>query len=82
MEGELLRVDTALTTLPASPTNSFISTCPLLTPSPPTNALINSNEPCEPATFTIGDELASKLQHVKGRQVDQILYTQNMICNK
>lgn len=71
MEG-LLRVDTSTTTLPSSPSNSFIadevaSICPLLTPSPPTNDLVNPlPEPAEPK-FTIGDELATKLQQVQGK---------------
>ncbi|KAI4460583.1 alpha-amylase family member [Holotrichia oblita] len=56
--------------LPGSPTNSFLadevaSTCPLLTPSPPTNDLINPLPEPEQPSFTIGEELASKLQHVK-----------------
>lgn len=69
MEG-LLRVDTSAT-IPSSPSNSFIadevaSICPLLTPSPPTNDLVNPlAEPTE-TKFTIGDELATKLQQVQG----------------
>lgn len=71
MEG-LLRVDTSTTTLPSSPSNSFIadevaSICPLLTPSPPTNDLVNPlPEQNEQPTFTIGDELTTILQQVKG----------------
>lgn len=65
-----LRVD-ARTNLPGSPTNSFLadevaSICPLITPSPPTNDLINPlPEPTEP-NFAIGEQLATKLQHVQG----------------
>lgn len=73
MEG-FLRVDQNVTMLPGSPSNSFLadevaSTCPLLTPSPPTNDLINPLPEPEQPSFTIGEELASKLQHVKGMQV-------------
>lgn len=70
MEG-LLPVNTCITTLPSSPSNSFLadevaSICPLLTPSPPTNDLVNPlPEPTEP-NFTIGDELSTKLQQVQG----------------
>lgn len=68
-----MRVDANVTMLPGSPTNSFLadevaSTCPLLTPSPPTNDLINPlPEPVQPC-FAIGEELANKLQHVKGEK--------------
>ncbi|KAJ8918550.1 hypothetical protein NQ315_013055 [Exocentrus adspersus] len=68
MEG-FLRVDNA-TNLPASPTNSFLadevaSICPLITPSPPTNDLINPlPEPAEP-NLLIGHELATILHHVQ-----------------
>lgn len=81
MDGELLRVDTASSTLPLSPSGSFLaddaaSTCPLLTPSPPTNDLINpQQEPEESPKFTIGDELASKLQQVKGEVEWKLFYT-------
>nr|XP_022918538.1 neutral and basic amino acid transport protein rBAT-like [Onthophagus taurus]XP_022918539.1 neutral and basic amino acid transport protein rBAT-like [Onthophagus taurus] len=69
MEG-FLRVDPTATTLPGSPTNSFLtdevaSTCPLLTPSPPTNDLINPLPETDQPSFVIGEELANKLQHVK-----------------
>ncbi|XP_028138649.1 4F2 cell-surface antigen heavy chain [Diabrotica virgifera virgifera] len=67
MDG-FLRVDNP--NLPSSPTNSFMadevaSICPLITPSPPTNDLINSLPEPEP-DFSIGLELANKLQHVGG----------------
>ncbi|XP_060529928.1 amino acid transporter heavy chain SLC3A2-like [Cylas formicarius] len=61
--------------LPSSPSNSFMadevaSICPLITPSPPTNDLINPlPEPSE-SNFVIGEELAEKLQHVKDDHVD------------
>ncbi|CAH0554644.1 unnamed protein product [Brassicogethes aeneus] len=53
-----------------SPSSSFIaednaSICPLITPSPPTNDLINPPpEPVSPA-FSIGEELANKLADVQ-----------------
>nr|CAH7722290.1 unnamed protein product [Callosobruchus chinensis] len=57
-------------TLPASPTNSFIadevaSICPLITPSPPTNALINPEPEQSESNFVIGEELAAKLKEVQ-----------------
>lgn len=88
MDG-FLRVDTN-STLAISPSSSYLadevaSICPLITPSPPTNDLINP--PLEPteATFTIGDELATKLQHVQGKNfklltcVDVLLFFTNII---
>ncbi|KAG5866079.1 hypothetical protein JTB14_006282 [Gonioctena quinquepunctata] len=57
--------------LPGSPSNSFMadevaSICPLITPSPPTNDLINPlSEPTD-VDFHIGHELATKLQNVTG----------------
>lgn len=67
----LLRVDTS-STFPGSPTNSFLadevaSTCPLLTPSPPTNALVNPLPEPEEPDFLSAQELATKLHHVHGR---------------
>lgn len=56
----------------SSPTNSFIadevaSICPLITPSPPTNDLINPiPEPNEP-NFAIGEQLVNKLHGVQGK---------------
>lgn len=67
MDG-FLRVDNQ--NLPSSPSNSFLadevaSICPLITPSPPTNDLINPPpEPTEP-NFEIGKQLANKLQQVQ-----------------
>lgn len=72
MEG-FLRVDNH-SNLPISPSNSFIadevaSICPLITPSPPTNALVDplSDEPASPS-FAIADELKTKLKKVQGKQ--------------
>ncbi|CAG9863384.1 unnamed protein product [Phyllotreta striolata] len=67
MDG-FLRVDNP--NLPDSPTNSFMadevaSICPLITPSPPTNALVNPLPEPEPDYTSIGLELANKLNHVK-----------------
>lgn len=67
MDG-FLRVDN--THLPSSPTNSFLadevaSICPLITPSPPTNDLINPLPELEP-NYSIGLELANKLHKVNG----------------
>ncbi|KAJ8982876.1 hypothetical protein NQ317_004306 [Molorchus minor] len=68
MEG-FLRVEHH-TNLPGSPTNSFLadevaSICPLITPSPPTNDLINPEpETVENSPFEIGNELATKLKQV------------------
>ncbi|XP_018562786.1 4F2 cell-surface antigen heavy chain-like [Anoplophora glabripennis] len=67
MEG-FLRVDN--TNLPGSPTNSFLadevaSICPLITPSPPTNDLINPLPEPTQLNLGIGHELATKLQHVQ-----------------
>lgn len=76
MDG-FLQVDKS-SNLPSSPTNSFIadevaSICPLITPSPPTNDLINPPpEPSEP-NFTIGEALANRLQHVQG-QIEILLF--------
>mgnify|MGYP005984997949 FL=1 len=71
MDG-FLQVNNSSSNLPSSPSNSFIadevaSICPLITPSPPTNDLINPlPEPSQPS-YTIGDELATILQkHVQG----------------
>lgn len=71
MEG-FLRVEATTATLPHSPTNSFLadevaSTCPLLTPSPPTNDLINPLPESEQPTFVLGKELTHKLKHVTGK---------------
>ncbi|KAJ8940246.1 hypothetical protein NQ318_016703 [Aromia moschata] len=71
MEG-FLRVENN-TNLPGSPTNSFLadevaSICPLITPSPPPNDLINAlPEPTE-ADFGIGQDLATKLQQVQDEE--------------
>lgn len=58
--------------LPGSPTSCYLaddaaSTCNLINPSPPTNALVNPipAEQEEPL-YNIGDMLATKLQEVKG----------------
>lgn len=58
--------------LPASPTSSYLaddaaSTCNLINPSPPTNALVNPipAEQDEPL-YNIGEELATKLHKVRG----------------
>lgn len=71
MDG-FLRVDTT-STLPTSPSSSYLadevaSICPLITPSPPTNALINPAPETSEPSFTIGDELVTKLQHVHGEK--------------
>lgn len=69
MDSKLLRVDLPSTSLSVKDASGNLqdadvaSTCPLLTPSPPTNALVN---PCDPecgATSPVmdGDELAHKL---------------------
>ncbi|KAF7270128.1 hypothetical protein GWI33_016869 [Rhynchophorus ferrugineus] len=71
-----LRVDGGVN-LASSPSSSFLtdnadatSICPLITPSPPTNALVDPlPEPTESA-FTIGEELAEKLQKVQGKATD------------
>ncbi|KAF2880419.1 hypothetical protein ILUMI_25753 [Ignelater luminosus] len=70
----LLRVDTS-STFPGSPTNSFLadevaSTCPLLTPSPPTNALVNPLPDPEESNFLSAEELATKLHHVHDDNTD------------
>ncbi|XP_017784590.1 PREDICTED: neutral and basic amino acid transport protein rBAT-like [Nicrophorus vespilloides] len=70
MDG-FLRVNATTSAMPASPTNLFLaeevaSTCPLITPSPPTNDLINPPpDENQRTTFIIGEELANKLKHVK-----------------
>lgn len=72
MEG-FLRVDNP-SNLPISPSNSFIadevaSICPLITPSPPTNALIDPlSEELPSPSFAIGDELTTKLKKVQGNE--------------
>lgn len=80
MDGSLLRVDTSTTTLPSSPSNSFIadevaSICPLLTPSPPTNDLVNPLPELTETKFTIGDELATKLQEMNGKAFIKKFYS-------
>lgn len=59
--------------LPGSPTSSYLaddaaSTCNLINPSPPTNALVNPIpvEQDEPL-YNIGEELATKLHKVRGK---------------
>lgn len=83
MEG-FLRVNSEATTLPGSPTNSFLtdeigSTCPLLTPSPPTNDLINpmpEHSDVPPSFMIGGDVLACKLQRVQGNIFGGYLFKQ------
>lgn len=44
-----------------------VSTCPLLTPSPPTNALVDpTSDSQEPSYIIPTDELATKLKQVEG----------------
>lgn len=46
-----------------------VSTCPLLTPSPPTNALVDpTSDPQQPSYIVRGDELATKLKQVEGKR--------------
>lgn len=57
--------------LPGSPTSSYLtddaaSTCNLINPSPPTNALVNPIPTEEETPYNIGNELATKLQQVQG----------------
>lgn len=59
--------------LPGSPTSSYLaddaaSTCNLINPSPPTNALVNPipTEQEDESPYNIGEELANKLQQVRG----------------
>lgn len=75
MDG-FLRVESP-TNLPISSSSSYIadevaSICPLITPSPPTNALVDplSEEPTSP-TFE-ADELSTKLHHVRGNYCFQL----------
>lgn len=70
MDG-FLRVDSG-PNLPSS-SSSFMadnadatSICPLITPSPPTNALVDPLPESAEPNFTIGVELAEKLQNVQG----------------
>ncbi|XP_030753256.1 4F2 cell-surface antigen heavy chain-like [Sitophilus oryzae] len=71
-----LRVNSG-TNLPSSSSNSFMtdnadstSICPLITPSPPTNALVDPlPEPTE-TNYTISEELAEKLQKVQDKSPD------------
>lgn len=70
MDG-FLRTNVTSTIFPGSPSNSFLadevaSTCELITPSPPTNALVNPVQEQEEHNFSIGEELANKLQQVEG----------------
>lgn len=69
-----LRVDSSAEN--SSPCSSFnvdnadaSSICPLITPSPPTNALVDSlPEPTDGVSnFQIGEELVEKLQKVHGK---------------
>lgn len=60
--------------IPASPTSPYLtddaaSTCNLINPSPPTNALVNPIPPeqDEEPLYNIGEELATKLQKVRGK---------------
>lgn len=75
-----LRVESP-SNLPISPSNSFIadevaSICPLITPSPPTNALVDplSEQPTS-ANFVIGDELTTKLKEVQGKKYNKNVST-------
>lgn len=68
--------------LPGSPTSSYLaddaaSTCNLINPSPPTNALVNPipTEQEDETPYHIGQELATKLQKVQGKQ-------QKYFCSK
>ncbi|XP_045473117.1 neutral and basic amino acid transport protein rBAT-like [Harmonia axyridis] len=64
-----LQVDSANNML-GSPTSACIpddvsSICPLITPSPPTNALVNPLPESQDTEYNISNELVSKLQKVK-----------------
>lgn len=74
MDG-FLRADGVRVNLPGSPTSSYLaddaaSTCNLINPSPPTNALVNPipAEHEDESPYNIGEELATKLQKVRGEQ--------------
>lgn len=71
----------------SSPSSSFnpdnadsTSICPLITPSPPTNALVDpvpeSNEP----NYQIGAQLAEKLQMVHGNSNPPYLHKSLILC--
>lgn len=67
-----LRADIGKAAFTASPSNSYLadevaSTCPLITPSPPTNALENPLPETPEPDYNISEELANKLQQVQGR---------------
>lgn len=53
-----------------------VSTCPLLTPSPPTNALVDpTSDSQEPSYIIVGDILVTKLKEVEGRLIlSNIIY--------
>lgn len=72
MDG-FLRADRVQANLLGSPTSSSYladdaaSTCNLINPSPPTNALVNPiPTEQEESPYNIGEELATKLQKVRG----------------
>lgn len=45
-----------------------VSTCPLLTPSPPTNALVDPTcDPQEPSYVVASEDLVAKLKRVEGK---------------
>lgn len=73
MDG-FLRTDAASNLLGSPTSSSYMaddaaSTCNLINPSPPTNALVNPLPlEREEAPYDIVDELATKLQQVKGGQ--------------
>lgn len=73
MDG-FLRADKVAANLLGSPTSSYMaddaaSTCNLINPSPPTNALVNPvpAEQEDESLYNIGEELATKLQKVQGK---------------
>lgn len=56
-----------------------VSTCPLLTPSPPTNALVDpTSEPQEPGYFVPSGDLVAKLKQVEG----MFYFYFFILCNK
>lgn len=51
-----------------------VSTCPLLTPSPPTNALVDpTSEPQEPSYIIPSGDLVAKLKQVEGTIKENII---------
>lgn len=66
---QMLHVDLPTARARAFIAEDSVSTCPLLTPSPPTNALVDpASDSQEPSYIVPGHDLVAKLKKVEGTE--------------